>query len=421
MSSHGHQGVERPATTLARTAVSAREAQGLLRHRNARTLAGAPGPHVTVGGRTLVNFASNGYLGLSTHPKVIAACAEETRRSGTSSTASRLVSGNLSATAELERTLAHLKGKEDALVFSSGYLANIGVLRALGSVLDPDRTKAPLFLSDAHNHASLIDGCRLARAEIEVYPHGDVRSVRTHLETARAQERRSVVLTESRFSMDGDVAPIEELARLADEYGATLVIDEAHATGIDGDGRGLVHALGLTGRVDIIVGTLGKALGAHGAFAAASSPLIRWLENTARSFVFTTGLPGPIAAAASAAVDVLCSERPDRALARNIAFLRAGLAHRMLIDLVLPSSSGPIVPIIVGEPARAVRLGEFLEARGILAATIRPPTVPDGTSRLRLSIRADHDRNDITQLLDALDAARRAQLFAPPSSAESAA
>ncbi|MCC7111120.1 MAG: aminotransferase class I/II-fold pyridoxal phosphate-dependent enzyme, partial [Deltaproteobacteria bacterium] len=263
-------------------ALARRAERGLLRDRDERLLDGAPGPRVSVRGRELWNFASNGYLGLSTHPRVLAALQEEAARTGSSATASRLVGGNLRAVAELEGALARLKGKEAALVFSSGYAANLGVLGALGIALGDVALEdaalgdvalegaasgegqgpslAPCFVSDALNHASLIDGCRLSGAQVHVYPHGDARAAAALLERARAEGRRVLLLTESRFSMDGDVAPLAELAAACRATGAALVVDEAHATGVDGAGRGLVHALGLTEQVDVVVGTLGKAL-----------------------------------------------------------------------------------------------------------------------------------------------------------------
>lgn len=377
---------------LARAALAEREARGLLRSRDARTIAGAPGARVVVRGRELKNFASNAYLGLGTHPEVIAACVREAAVSGASSTASRLISGNLEATAALERSIAALKGTEDALVFSSGYLANLGVCCALGAALD----EKAIFLSDALNHASLIDGCRLSKAELEIYAHADAEDVARRLRAAAARGLRAVILTESRFSMDGDLAPLRALAELAEQFDATLVVDEAHSTGVDGDGRGLVHALGLDARVDVVIGTLGKALGAHGAFVAGTRTLCRWLENAARSFVFTTGLPGPIAAAARAAIDVLCRDRPDKALWSNVQVLRDALAPKQI------AVHGPIVPVILGDPARTVAAAHQLERAGFLVGAVRPPTVPDGTSRLRITVRADHREEDLVALAEQL-------------------
>lgn len=406
-------------------ALARRAERGLLRDRDERLLDGAPGPRVSVRGRSLWNFASNGYLGLSTHPRVLASLQEEAARSGSSATASRLVGGNLRAVAELEGALARLKGKEAALVFSSGYAANQGVLGALGAALDAaledvsSAAPAPCFVSDALNHASLIDGCRLSGAQVLVYPHGDARAAAALLARARSEGRRALLLTESRFSMDGDVAPLAELAAACREHGAALVVDEAHATGIDGAGRGLVHALGLTEQVDVMVGTLGKALGAHGAFVAASRPLVRWIENSARSFVYSTGLPAPLAAAASAALRVLDDERLHERLQGRAQAMRALLAERGLDDAVAPGASGPILPVLVGSPERALALSELLLEEGVLGVAIRPPTVPEGSARVRLSLRADHPAEALRDLADALLQARRRGLI--PASSQRAA
>ena len=399
-------------------ALARRAERGLLRDRDERLLDGAPGPRVSVRGRELWNFASNSYLGLSTHPRVLAALQEEAARTGSSATASRLVGGNLRAVAELEGALARLKGKEAALVFSSGYAANVGVLGALGIALEDAALEdaastalAPCFVSDALNHASLIDGCRLSGAQVHVYPHGDARAAASLLERARAEGRRVLLLTESRFSMDGDVAPLAELAAACRATGAALVVDEAHATGVDGEGRGLVHALGLTEQVDVVVGTLGKALGAHGAFVAASSEVVRWLENSARSFVYSTGLPAPLAAAASAALRILDEERTHERLQDTIGAMRALLAERALEDTVAPAASGPILPVLVGSPERALALSELLLDHGALGVAIRPPTVPEGSARVRLSLRADHPPEALRALADALLQARRRGLI----------
>lgn len=401
---------ERAAAALAR-----REHAGLLRDRAARVLEGAPGARVRVGGRQLWSFASNGYLGLSTHPRVVGALVHEAERTGASASASRQVAGNLVAHHELEHALAALKGAEQALVFSSGYAANLGVLGALGRALDvalgDDDRAPPLFVSDALNHASIIDGCRLSGAEVAIYPHGDAAAAEALLARARAEGRRALLVTESRFSMDGDVAPLAALAAACRAHGAALVVDEAHATGVDGEGRGLVHALGLADHVDVVVGTLGKALGAHGAFVAGARATVRYLENAARPFVFSTGLPAHLAAAALAALAVLREERPDRALAQNVATLRMLLAERGVDAAVAPGATGPILPVRVGAPARALALAHHLMEHQVLAVAIRPPTVPEGTARVRLSVRADHPPKALVALADALASARAAGLL----------
>lgn len=350
---------------------------------------------MVVNGELAVNFASNGYLGLSTHPDVIAAMCREAARTGTSSTASRVVGGNLSSTSALERALASLEGREDAVVFSSGYHANTAVLGALGRLV-PNC----VVVSDALNHASIVDGCRLAKCTVAVYDHLDVEHVQSILH--HLGDVPAVVVTESRFSMDGDVADLAALSAVCDRHSAMFIVDEAHSTGVDGQGRGLVHTLGLGDHVDLIVGTLGKALGVHGAFVAGDRVAIRWLENAARPFLYTTALPGPIAAAALAALEVLDRERPFEGLWRNIHALHDALNERGLMHHLGSAAPGPIVPIVVGSPQRAVALQRGLARRGLLAVAIRPPTVPDGTSRVRISIRADHTAQHIERLADAL-------------------
>lgn len=402
-------------TARAAAALAQRRARSTLRDRRRRVVQGAPGARVTVDGRALWCFSSNGYLGLAQHPRVVAAAQREAAKSGTSSTSSRLVCGNLAVVDELEAALARLKGKDQALVFSSGYAANVGVLVALGvmleQALEQPGARPPLFLSDAQNHASIVDGCRLSGAEVLVYPHLDAAAVEVALARAATERRRALIVTESRFSMDGDLAPLPRLAAACRAHGAALVVDEAHATGIDGEGRGLVHALGVTDQVDVVVGTLGKALGAHGAFAAASGTLVRWLENAARTFVYSTGLPGCVAAAALAALHVLHDERPDRALAAKLATLRALLSARGLAGVIHQGASGPILPVVVGCSARALALQEHLLAHGVLGVAIRPPSVPEGGSRVRLSLCAEHPQQALVALADALSSAQAAGLI----------
>ncbi|MCC7073129.1 MAG: aminotransferase class I/II-fold pyridoxal phosphate-dependent enzyme [Deltaproteobacteria bacterium] len=395
-------------------ALSWRERAGLVRERAERVLEGAPGPRVCVRGRELWNFASNSYLGLSTHPRVVAALVAEAERTGASSTASRQVAGNLAAHQQLETALAELKRQEEALLFSSGYAANLGVLGALGRALDvasgEHDAAPPLFVSDALNHASIIDGCRLSGAEVAIYPHGNAAAAYLLLARARVEGRRALLVTESRFSMDGDVAPLAALAQACRTHGAALVVDEAHATGVDGEGRGIVHELGLAAKVDVVVGTLGKALGAHGAYAAGARATMRYLENAARPFVYSTGLPAHLAAAALAALVVLREERPDRTLVAKVRALRALLAERALEDVVGRGADGPILPVRVGDPARAMTLARHLGEHEVLAVAIRPPTVPEGGARVRLSVRADHPHEALVALADALASARAAGL-----------
>jgi glycine C-acetyltransferase/8-amino-7-oxononanoate synthase len=355
--------------------------------RRTRLVSGPQGPHVLLDGHPVLLLCSNNYLGLADHPRVREAAAEAAMRWGVGAGASRLVSGTMTIHRRLEQRLADFKGREAALLFGSGYLANTGVIAALSRPGD-------VIFSDALNHASIIDGCRLSRAEVFVYEHGDVEHLRWGIE--RSEGRGSVIVTDSVFSMDGDVAPLAEIVELSERFGLRTVIDEAHATGAVGpDGRGAVAAAGLADRVDVIVGTLGKALGAYGAFAACDAAMARYLTNAARTFIFSTALPPPIVAGAQAALELLQSEpRRLQRLQANADALRGALAQEGLPD---GGSTTQIVPIVVGDADRAVAVCEAALARGVFAQAIRPPTVPDGTSRLRLAVMATHRERELRE------------------------
>jgi 8-amino-7-oxononanoate synthase len=361
-------------------------ARGLLR--SLRHVDGAQGPRLVVDGRAVLGLCSNNYLGLAGDPRVREAAAEAALRWGAGAGASRLVSGTMTIHDDLERRLAAFKGTEAALLFGSGYLANVGVVTALAHAGPPE----PVVFSDALNHASIIDGCRLARARTFVYRHRDLEHLAWGLQGARGHA--AVIVTDSVFSMDGDVAPLAALAELGRRHGARLVVDEAHGTGCVGPaGRGAAHAAGVQGEVDVVVSTLGKALGSYGAFAACDATTARWLLNAARPFVFSTALPPPAVAAAGAALDVLLEE-PERVsrLQANAALLRAELARAGLPGA---GSTTQIVPLIVGDAGDAVRVCEAALERGVFAQAIRPPTVPEGTSRLRLAVMATHTEADL--------------------------
>jgi len=352
--------------------------QGL--YRRMRLVAGPQGPRVLLDGRRVLLLCSNNYLGFADHPKVREAAAIAAMRHGVGAGASRLVSGNMTLHRRLEERLADFEGTERCVLFGSGYLANAGVVSALAD-------KDTVVFSDALNHASIVDGCRLARAETFVYEHLDT----DHLEWGLRQSpgRASLIVTDGVFSMDGDVAPLAEIVELADRYGARLMVDEAHATGVLGPGgRGSVAAAGLEGHVDVIVGTLGKALGGYGAYACCDSSLARFLVNTARTLIFSTGPPPPSVAAALAALELL-REQPrliERVL-RNAAVLRGALSDE---GFDVPAGDSQIVPLVLGDPDLAVEVCERALERGVFAQAIRPPTVPAGTSRLRLAAMATH-------------------------------
>ncbi len=366
------------------------EERGL--RRRLEPISGPQGPVVRVDGRDLVNLCSNDYLGLAADPRVRAASAEAAGRLGAGSGAARLVVGDLDLHHALEARLARLKGTPSALLFSSGYHVNAGVVGALVGPGDA-------VFSDAWNHASIIDGCRLSRADVQVYRHRDVDGLGELLRACRA--RRRLVVTDAVFGMDGDAAPLREIAGLCERHGAMLYVDEAHSTGVLGPtGAGLAEALGVTDRVDVLMGTLGKALGSFGAFVAGSSALSEWLVSRARTFVFTTALPPPSCAAALAALDVLAAE-PDRRrhLADVTGRMRSGLAA---LGFPVAEVVAPIFPVILGEERRALEASRRLRERGFLAKAIRPPTVPAGTSRLRVSLTAGHTTDQVDAFLSEL-------------------
>jgi 8-amino-7-oxononanoate synthase len=361
------------------------ELRGSGLHRRLRLIGGAQGPRVLLDGEPVLLLCSNNYLGLADHRRVREAAAEAALRWGAGAGASRLISGNMEPHRRLEERLAAFKGYEGALLFGSGYLANIGTISALAG-------RGAVVFSDELNHASIVDGCRLARAETFVYRHGDLEHLAWGLRESAGQG--SLIVTDGVFSMDGDVAPLEDLIRLARQHGCRLMVDEAHATGALGPGgRGSVAAAGLSGEVDLVVGTLGKALGSYGAYVCASAELNEYLLNTARSFIFSTALPPPALAAALAALELLEAE-PERVrrLRANAAALREGLAAE---GLAAGGGESQIVPLEVGDAGPTMALCERLLERGVFAQGIRPPTVPEGTSRLRFSVMATHDEAEL--------------------------
>jgi glycine C-acetyltransferase/8-amino-7-oxononanoate synthase len=371
--------------------------------RRTRLLSGPQGPHVLIDGRPAMLLCSNNYLGLANHPALRAAAAEAADRWGVGAGASRLVSGTMTIHRRLEERLAEFKRQEAALLFGSGYLANLGVISALARPGD-------VIFSDELNHASIIDGCRLSRAEVFVYHHLDVEHLAWGI--AQADRRGALIVTDAVFSMDGDVAPLADLVELAKAHGIRMVVDEAHATGTLGPGgRGAVAEAELEQEVDVIVGTLGKALGSYGAFAACSQAMARYLMNSARSFIFSTAPPPPAVAAALAALDHL-QERPRlvERLAANASALRAELA---LQGFDVRGSRTQIVPLVVGRPDHAVRMCEAALTRSVFAQAIRPPTVPAGTSRLRLAVMATHRPEELRLAARMLGEAARAVGFDP--------
>ncbi|HYJ20471.1 MAG TPA: 8-amino-7-oxononanoate synthase [Solirubrobacterales bacterium] len=371
-------------------------------YRRLRLVNGPQGPRVLLGGRPVLLLCSNNYLGLADHPKVRSAAAEAAMRWGAGAGASRLISGNMEPHRRLESRLAEFKGYEAALLFGSGYLANSGIIAALAGA-------GEVVFSDALNHASIVDGCRLSRAETFVYRHGDLEHLAWGLEQAGG--RGSLIVSDGVFSMDGDVAPLPELLELARRHRCRLMVDEAHATGAIGPGgRGSVAAAGLSGEVDIVVGTLGKALGSYGAYACAGAETIDFLVNTARPFIFSTAPPPSSVAAAAAALELVSPQRVER-LQENAARFRAALAAE---GLDAGSSQTQIVPIEVGGAETTMDLCERVLERGVFAQGIRPPTVPEGSSRLRFTVMATHRSGELERAAKLVGGgARELGLLAP--------
>jgi len=376
--------------------------------RRLRLISGPQGPTVLVDGKPVLLLCSNNYLGLADHPSVREAAAEAAMRWGVGAGSSRLVSGSMTVHRRLEERLADFKGSEACLLFGSGYLANIGVIGALAG-------RGDTVFSDELNHASIIDGCRLSRAEVIVYRHRDAEhldwSMRRH---GREDSARRLIVTDSVFSMDGDVAPLAAIAELADMHGARIVVDEAHATGNLGPGgRGAVAEAGLESEIDVVVGTLGKALGSYGAYVCANAEMVRYLINVARPLIYSTA-PSPPAIAGALAALALLRERPHRVqrLRSNARVLRRALAAE---GFPVADTEMQIVPIILGDEHAAMRLCQEAIDRGVFAQAIRPPTVPAGTSRLRLTAMASHTASELEMAARVFGKAARAIGVEPAS------
>ena len=390
-----------PLATLLQQQLAALDA--VHRRRRLRPVSWADGVLRDAGGRALVDASSNDYLGLSRHPLVTARAAEWAQRHGAGAPASRLITGTREITLAVEEKLAAFKGCEAALLFSSGFQANATVIPALAGVMGSadgkvgagDTANATAIFSDALNHASIVHGCRVARSKTQVFRHNYLQ----HLDDLLRQHAgRKLILTESVFSMDGDRADLPALVRLAERHGAALYVDEAHASGVLGpQGRGLAAECG---GADIVMGTLGKAFGAFGAYVAGSRALIDWLVNGCPGFIYTTALPPAVLGAVDAALDLVPGMDAERArLAQNAQRLRAALALRKHDTL---GSTTQIVPAVIGSEADALAAARRLEDAGILAVAIRPPTVPDGTSRLRFALGSHLDDAAMDRLLAAV-------------------
>jgi 8-amino-7-oxononanoate synthase len=372
--------------------LEARRAGGLYRRR--QVIDGPQGASVCIDGREYLSFCSNDYLGLANHPDVVAAFHRGLDEYGAGSGAAHLVTGHTRAHHELEEELACFVRRPRALLFSTGYMANLGAIAAL--VGRGDRV-----FEDYTNHASLLDGARLSGARLVRYRHADAGDLERRLSTAADSEY--LVATDGVFSMDGDMAPVRELAEVAQRHAAWLMVDDAHGLGVTGpQGRGSVAAAGLdSSQVPVLVGTLGKAFGTFGAFVAGSDELIETLIQQARTWIYTTASPAAVAVATRAALRRVVEDEWRRMHLRElVAVFRAGAAQ---LGLALCDSPTPIQPLIVGEAGTAMRLSAALHEQGILITAIRPPTVADGTARLRITFSAAHTREQVDRLLDALE------------------
>jgi glycine C-acetyltransferase/8-amino-7-oxononanoate synthase len=373
------------------------EARGM--RRTLRTVDGQ-GPRAVVDGCDVLLLCSNNYLGLAGHPALLEAAAAATYRYGAGSGASRLVSGTLPPHTRLEERLAAFKGTEAALLFNSGFSANTGILQGL---FGPD----DVIFSDELNHASLIDGCRLSRARTVVYSHGDAAALEALMNReARLRRGRWLIVTDGVFSMDGDIAPLPALCTLKERFDAMLMVDDAHGTGVLGaTGRGTAEQLGCLERIDLQMGTLGKALGCAGAYLAAPRVIIDTLINCSRPFIFSTSLPPAVPAAALAALDLVESTEGAqlRGMLQDNLVLFAGRLRAAGLDLL--TSATQIVPVLVGEPAPTMAITRRLLADGIFLQGIRPPTVPEGTCRLRATVMASHTPQDLIRAAERIVAA----------------
>lgn len=366
--------------------------QGLYRH--LRILEGEQLSHATFDHTSVVNLSSNNYLGLTTHPKLRQAALEATTHYGVGSGAVRTIAGTMELHMELERRLAAFKNVEAVVVFQSGFTANSGTVSAL-------LNKDDVIISDELNHASIIDGCRLSRAAIKVFPHKDVDAARAIMKSLPPSQRK-LLITDGVFSMEGDLGPLPALCDLAEEFGAIMMVDDAHASGVFGrQGRGTIDHFGCHGRVDVQVGTLSKAIGVLGGYVAGSRDFIDFLYHRARPFLFSTSHPPAVAASCLAAIDVLETE-PQwmERLWENTRFFKAGLAQ---LGFNTGQSESPITPVIVGEAHQAMEMSDRLFKQGVFAQGIGFPTVPRGQARLRTIVTATHTRDDLQYALDMLE------------------
>lgn len=361
-------------------------------YRSEKTITSKAGSVIIINGKELINFGSNDYLGLASDPRLIHAAIEATKKYGTGSTGSRLVTGHRDIHEQLEQSIASLKRTESALVFSSGYLANIGTITAITNQKD-------LILCDQYNHSSLKNGAKLSNAKIIEYNHCNLQDLEKKLQKNRSQYRRCLILTDTVFSMDGDICPLPEIINLAERYNCMLLIDEAHSTGVMGKkGTGCVEHFNCTGKEIIQMGTLSKALGSLGGYIAGSQKLIEFLKNRASTWIYTTGLSPADTASALEAIHIIKTEPQRREnLWQNVNYLKSKITP---LNLNLLLSESPILCLGLANPQQALNLSQLLQEKGIFAPAIRPPTVP--TSRVRITVMATHTLEQLNQLIDGI-------------------
>lgn len=348
-------------------------------------------PEAIIEGKRFLLLSSNNYLGLTTHPYIKKKSVEAIKKYGTGSGASRLISGNIALYNSLEKNIADFKRCKSSLVFSSGYAANVGTVSSLAG-------KDDIIFSDELNHASIVDGCRLSRAKTSIYPHKNLKALETGLRKAKKYQKR-IVITDSIFSMDGDLAPLPEILELSEKYNAILMVDDAHATGVLGkNGRGSAEYFGIEGKIDIYMGTLSKAIGSIGGFIAGSGKLTEYLINRARSFIYSTGLPPATLAASIAAIEIIKSDLSFKEkLWKNVDFLKAGF-DSMGYDTM--NTKSQIIPVLLESEKKTMKAMSYLYDNGIFIPGIRPPTVPVGKSRLRVTVMANHRLKDLEYVLE---------------------
>nr|WP_319537780.1 8-amino-7-oxononanoate synthase [uncultured Methanospirillum sp.] len=366
-------------------------------YRHLRLVEQTSGPEMVMNGKRVLNFASNNYLGLSNHPVICQRASESIATWGTGSGASRLITGNTSLHEELEQKIADFKEQSSSVLFNCGYMANVGGITALSDA-------STVIYSDSLNHASIIDGARLSKATISVYDHCNMMDLEEKIRTHG--KKGGLIVSDGVFSMDGDIAPVPELVEIARKYECALMIDDAHGTGVLGKtGRGVCEHFNLTSGIDLHMGTLSKALGSEGGFIAGSDLLADILRNVARPFIFSTALAPPSVAAASAAIDILLEETwRVKTLSENSRYLRDGLIS---IGLSISGGITPIIPVIVGSNKDTISFSLILEQEGIFSPAIRPPTVPEGSGRIRVTTMATHTREHLDQAISSFERAGR--------------